>query len=258
MTTTPDNPLPEDGQSPAAEPAEAKPVRRRRTAKAVADEIATDAQMGAAVPAVEADAATEPVKTPRRRRAAAPQAIPEGAVQAPASEPMPEPMAAAGADERQGHTEPAPQQGEVQARGLGEESAEVQGEAVEPGAGDRSPDRNRRRNRRERQRANRAQEEAAGGDPAVRPAESAPLQLRSPEQVAELFTQVMSGAFDSEGSAEEAVALADADAGHEAEVTEGDAAVASPIKRVLAPDADAPKLQKVLGQAGVGSRRDME
>ena len=29
-------------------------------------------------------------------------------------------------------------------------------------------------------------------------------------------------------------------------------------KRVLAPDPDAPKLQKVLGQAGVGSRRDME
>ena len=34
--------------------------------------------------------------------------------------------------------------------------------------------------------------------------------------------------------------------------------LAAAPKRVLAPDPDAPKLQKVLGQAGVGSRRDME
>ena len=33
---------------------------------------------------------------------------------------------------------------------------------------------------------------------------------------------------------------------------------AAPERRILAPDADAPKLQKVLAQSGVGSRRDLE
>ncbi|HNJ83540.1 MAG TPA: pseudouridine synthase, partial [Piscinibacter sp.] len=41
--------------------------------------------------------------------------------------------------------------------------------------------------------------------------------------------------------------------------TEGEAqAEGEPHKRVLAPEPDAPKLQKVLAQSGIGSRRDME
>ena len=53
----------------------------------------------------------------------------------------------------------------------------------------------------------------------------------------EVFAEVLSGAFDAEPAPEEAAAAP---------------------KRVLAADPDAPKLHKVLAQAGVGSRRDME
>ncbi|HEX5312611.1 23S rRNA pseudouridine(2605) synthase RluB [Aquabacterium sp.] len=60
------------------------------------------------------------------------------------------------------------------------------------------------------------------------------------EQASEVFAEVVSGDFDKQ--VEEVV---EAD---EAEVT----------KRVLRPEPDAPKLQKVLAQAGVGSRRDIE
>ena len=52
-----------------------------------------------------------------------------------------------------------------------------------------------------------------------------------------MFAEVLSGAFDAETEA----------------VPE-----AAPPKRVLRPEPDAPKLQKVLAQAGIGSRRDME
>lgn len=65
-----------------------------------------------------------------------------------------------------------------------------------------------------------------------------------PEVVApdagELFAEVMSGAYDTETEPEP-----------EEESAES-------TKRVLRPEPDAPKLQKVLAQAGIGSRRDME
>jgi len=62
----------------------------------------------------------------------------------------------------------------------------------------------------------------------------------APPVAAEVFAQVLSGAFDEEPVVPEA-----------AEAT-------PPPKRVLAADPDAPKLHKVLAQAGVGSRRDLE
>ncbi len=77
----------------------------------------------------------------------------------------------------------------------------------------------------------------AGGD-AV--AAEARVHLPQPE-VGEVFANVVSGEFD-------------------VEPPEGELAVAAPdpAKRILAPEPDAPKLQKVLAQAGIGSRRDME
>ena len=72
---------------------------------------------------------------------------------------------------------------------------------------------------------------------------SAPEAPRGPPvDPAEVFAQVLSGAFDVEPEAEGAP------------VTEA----AAPPRRVLAAELDAPKLQKVLAQSGVGSRRDLE
>lgn len=145
--------------------------------------------------------------------------------------------------------------------------------AVQAGAAGERPERSRRRNRRERQRANRLAEGAAAGIDTAEPAGTVPPQAA--EQLGALFAQVVSGEFDvDEAAADAACAEADAAEGAAGAGTPGAArdassdaaadAVAGPAgdgagaKRVLAPEPDAPKLQKVLGQAGVGSRRDME
>ncbi len=71
------------------------------------------------------------------------------------------------------------------------------------------------------------------------PRQAAPsLPPAPPVDPGQLFAEVLSGAFDEEVEADEAELL--------------------PTKRVLAAEPDAPKLHKVLAQAGVGSRRDME
>jgi len=111
------------------------------------------------------------------------------------------------------------------------ESAPVATGEVAPPAGERSS-RRRRRGRR----GGGARE----GQPAVEGAATAPLP---PVDTGELFAHVTSEAYDAEPpSTDEEAALADE----------------APPKRVLAAEPDAPKLQKVLAQAGVGSRRDME
>lgn len=63
------------------------------------------------------------------------------------------------------------------------------------------------------------------------------------EQATEVFAELLSGDFDKE---------------REEEVEEAVAEDGAAYKRVLRPEPDAPKLQKVLAQAGVGSRRDIE
>ncbi|WP_346014522.1 pseudouridine synthase, partial [Rubrivivax gelatinosus] len=63
------------------------------------------------------------------------------------------------------------------------------------------------------------------------------MPLLPPADVGEVFAHVLSGVWDAEA---------------------GDEAPPLPAKRVLAPEPDAPKLHKVLAQAGIGSRRDME
>jgi 23S rRNA pseudouridine2605 synthase len=117
------------------------------------------------------------------------------------------------------------------------------GEAVGPGAGhgERS---SRRRNRRERRRGGDRNDDR--GPRALPPNFEGPLprhlQPVAPVEATEVFAQVLSGEFDT------AVA----------EAPEAAAADDESSKRVLAPEPDAPKLHKVLAQAGIGSRRDME
>ena len=99
-------------------------------------------------------------------------------------------------------------------------------------------------------------------------AAQAEAELPPMPDAGELFASVTSGDFDSDvqPSAAEVDALAmpatDGDALPPATTTAEDEAgggvAPDPARRVLAPDADTPKLQKVLAQAGVGSRRDLE
>ncbi len=142
----------------------------------------------------------------------------------------------------------------------GGDAASATGEPAAP-AGERSRrGRNRRRGRRGGDRGDRAPRADAGPRPAgpagddidaadadvERDGDEAPAQAATPRpapvDVGEVFEQVRSGAFDVEPAADE----------------EPVAEVALPTKRVLEAEPDAPKLHKVLAQAGVGSRRDLE
>ncbi len=75
---------------------------------------------------------------------------------------------------------------------------------------------------------------AEGAEASAAPTEAAPEW--TPTEAGDRFADVVSGAYDNEPAPE----------------PEGEA------KRVLAAAPDAPKLHKVLAQAGIGSRRDME
>jgi len=113
--------------------------------------------------------------------------------------------------------------------------------AVEAPAGGDAPREGGRRSRNRRR--GRRGGDAAGAAPAAEgeiDAAEPRMHLPQPE-VGEVFANVVSGAYDAEPAP-----------------AEGEGLPLVPPKRVLAPDPDAPKLQKVLAQAGIGSRRDME
>jgi 23S rRNA pseudouridine2605 synthase len=114
-----------------------------------------------------------------------------------------------------------------------------------PGDGAPPRSRKRRRGRKRGERADAADsppgDAAAAGEADGADRASAPEVPRlPPADVGEVFAEVLSGAYDVEPAPEETPPPA------------------SPPKRVLAADPDAPKLHKVLAQAGVGSRRDLE
>ncbi len=134
------------------------------------------------------------------------------------------------------------------------------------------PSRRSRRNRR-RGRKGKGPRDDAGlpGDAGAAGTPRPLLPMPPMPDAGDLFATVTSGVFDSEAMAAEAEAgeaslqeggqaALTAVAAQDAEPAETGEAVPAldPARRVLAPDADAPKLQKVLAQAGVGSRRDLE
>ena len=159
--------------------------------------------------------------------------------------------------------------------GLGSDGGEghVVGDAT-PGAADAAEagDGPSRRSRRNRRRGRKGRAVREDGGPAGEPGGdrgSQPAALPTPD-AGELFATVTSGAFDSEASPAD---LSDSDAPSDSAANDpslqattappeqagaGVDAALDPARRVLAPDAEAPKLQKVLAQAGVGSRRDLE
>ena len=79
-----------------------------------------------------------------------------------------------------------------------------------------------------------AADDDEGDDDEAKPA---PIPDLPPAHVGEVFAEVLSGAYDADAQ---------------------DELPPLPAKRVLAAEPDAPKLHKVLAQAGIGSRRDME
>ena len=240
--------------------APAKPKRRRAApqreaeAAAVTGEAAT---MADPQPAVDAASATpaEPVKPARARRprksAAADAAAGDAAPAAAAATVVAGP--AAGAVELAAPAEPRTQpMADAAEAGTGASAAAAAegGERAEAGEAGTAPReggrRRRRRNRRDRgergDRIERAEGDAADDvDEAVAEARAA-LPVLPPTDPNELFAEVLSGAFDAEPPADQAAA----------------AVPTEPPKRVLLPEPDAPKLHKVLAQAGIGSRRDME
>ena len=123
------------------------------------------------------------------------------------------------------------------------------GAGGESGGAAASGERGRRRSRRDRRRGDRGDRGEAGDDRGfarqlpLPPNFEGPLprhlQPVVPVEATEVFAHVISGDFD-------------------AEVAEEPESEETASKRILAPEPDAPKLHKVLAQAGVGSRRDME
>lgn len=251
-------------QLPAADAdVPAAPKRRRTTAKPAAD----------AAPAAEPVEVSEPaVKRTRRKAAAEPSSEAAApAAEAPATEVVPAPArkraprkTAVAADSAVVAEAPvaveAPAQVQAPLFTLGDEVPAVaaqaggaeEGEADEAGGDDGERGgrgRNRRRNRKER--GERQMDVAAPAGDGELPGPALAPELV--EAAGARFADVLSGNLDaeSEGPVGELPTLRP-EPEEESEAADGEG------KRVLAPDADAPKLQKVLAQAGIGSRRDIE
>jgi len=245
-----DKPLPTaaEGEAPAA-------PKRRRTTKAVAE---------AAPEAVAPAEAPVPVKRPRRKavadevaaaEAAAPEAAPaDEAAAAPARKRAPRKAAAEAAPEPVAAPAPVAEVGQAPLFTLADEApvapqgddGDEDGEGAEGEDGERGGrSRNRRRNRKER-----AERQAEGGGNGELPSPAVTPELV--EAAGARFADVLSGNLDaeSEGPVGELPTL-------RPEPEEG-ADAEGETKRVLAADVDAPKLQKVLAQSGIGSRRDIE
>lgn len=264
-----DQPLPNaaDSEVPAA-------PKRRRTTKAVAADAAPEAATPADAPV--------PVKRTRRKAEAAADAPAEAAPAEPAAaEAAPAPARkrttrkAAVADASAGEiaaaeapvpvAEPAPAPAPLfsvavdaapaPARDADDGDADSDGGA-EDGDGEDGErggrSRNRRRNRKER-----AERQAAQGA-VVGESSGVVLAPELVEAAGARFADVLSGTLDAESEAADAVPPVLAPQASEEAVADGGDAAEAEAKRVLAPDADAPKLQKVLAQSGIGSRRDIE
>jgi 23S rRNA pseudouridine2605 synthase len=236
-----------------AEAAPAKPKRTRRKAVAVAEDAAAQLVLPieptpAAPVAPVADSASEPP---------APPIVVAPAIEAAPAAPSLTPQAEAPlAPEKQAELV-AGAEGDAQA---GEDAAEGSGDGAPGEDAPRRRSRNRRRGRRSGERASAEQGATEGAEAS---ADEAPRRMAEP-----------SGADDDEDDDDDApsgestalAVLPPADAGETfADVLSGaydalptEDLEAVPERRVLAAEPDAPKLHKVLAQAGIGSRRDME
>lgn len=256
MNVNPDHPLPsgEDTPTDVAE-VPAKPVRRRRAVKT------TDEGVSAAAEPAEASAEAAPAAPkPRRRRSASvgaagvaeesvvnAEVAPAATVVAERHDALPTVADSDEADEAdEAGASPDGRPGNHGGTASAGESPEANAESAEnPADGDDGDGpRGRRRGRRDRKR-----DRADFGE--GERADKAGVPVTPRVESGELFAKVLSGEFDVVGEAEGQPEAVDGD-------VEVDGESPSVPKRVLAPEADAPKLHKVLAQSGIGSRRDME
>ena len=248
---------------PEAEPAveaAAKPAPRRRKAVAATD---MPEQVPEVTPEVapEAEVESKPKRAPRKKAAAPADAVSGGddEEQSPLlREPAGDGFLQLGPDVVAADAS-VPSTSEDGAAPAGEPAQRRAEESGERGRRDRGP-RGQRGDRPPRhqladQSGERApesesfesqgQDEGEGDNAEARDPDQLPSRRAAiaTEQANEVFAELLSGDFDTVRDEEVE------------EVVEGEG---DPQKRVLRPEPDAPKLQKVLAQAGVGSRRDIE
>jgi len=197
----------------------------------------------AAQPATPSEVPVE-VAVEKRRRAPRKKAVPTETAEPVAAEMPPAVAAEHAASALPAEMPPEPDQAgdsPTPAESAHGDTAEPATDAGAPREGGRRS-RNRRRGRRggEASRGSGVHGEAAPEGEGGEAANEVRMHLPQPE-VGEVFATVLSGAFDVDTPP-----------------AEGESPPLVPPKRVLAPEPDAPKLQKVLAQAGIGSRRDME
>ncbi|WP_374255312.1 23S rRNA pseudouridine(2605) synthase RluB [Aquabacterium sp.] len=221
----------------APDAADAVPAAKRAPRRRKVAEAAEGAEASALEAAESAEAPAKPKRAPRKKVVAD---------EAVATESVPVVPDAAREDAAHGVLELAT---------VSESTSSDEG-AVEQVAGDEGQSGERReRGRRDRrgrgergQRGERRQDDVAAGasvegDEASAEARPSRRVAMAAEQTNEVFEELVSGEFDTQRAEE---------------VEEAASEDGAPYKRVLLPEPDAPKLQKVLAQAGVGSRRDIE
>jgi 23S rRNA pseudouridine2605 synthase len=282
MNSTPDPPDPQVPPAPEdAQPGPGKPRRRRAAPRADAEAGRAPADDTAGAPDGDLASPVAEAAEPRRRRPKAASADLLGGSEAPVDglPPGAQPGLARGdAAEPPSAVRPASPAGAGEApqpeEGVTARAGEPAGAGAGTGTDAERPLSRSARNRRRRNRAKRRREEArqaAGGAPpapgrsehsaggetpasfddedvddddlddegrAAAESSGERIDLRAePAVISERVEAIVSGEFDAQEDA---------------------AAALPPPRRILRPDPEAPKLHKVLAQAGVGSRRDME
>jgi 23S rRNA pseudouridine2605 synthase len=260
-------PVADAAAAAAAAPDAEVPAKPKRTRRKPVDAAAESAQPAEPAPAesvpqapVDMAESVEAVAAPRPRRRAAAQPAPEAPVVAvetalPAAAPAEAPLGAASVVDAPAATPVASAAASdaTDTAPADAASAPVAGGRTDDDAGEGEGARRRGRNRRRGRRggADRAAREdgaapdeaqvitvTAGDDDEDEPAAAAaPTPRAAPLDAGETFAAVLSGDYDAEPA---------------------ELPAAEPERRVLAAEPDAPKLHKVLAQAGIGSRRDME
>ncbi len=183
-----------------------------------------------ALPAAVASSEDTPAPRPRRRRAPA---------KAVASEDSPPVEATVPVAAEEALSAPA---------GTADAAEAAPADAADGGAASQRPRRKRRRGRKGKE-----GREAADAPPLA----DGPPRPPMPD-AGELFAIVQDGSFDNDDMPSTLEPPADEVIDAPAPCAAAPEESAAPERRILAPDAESPKLQKVLAQSGVGSRRDLE